>query len=180
MAPRFLAADFADDADEEPGIKPHRSSRPSVQNAVGSLRAPDSLRVGATTDGHKWTRMRMPPRNTPKARKGSRRRGTIPCSRDPATPAYAETTTANLSSDLSSEARRRRKAWRRRKAFPKGSVIFSPRISRMTRMRNRAASLPELPGLLFKTRWVVTCSRLAPRVSNHGCTRMDTDEEVPV
>ena len=47
----------------------------------------------------------------------------------------------------------------------------------MARMRNRVESLTDLPGLLFKTRWVVTCSRLAPRVSNHGWTRMDTDRE---
>ena len=44
-------------------------------------------------------------------------------------------------------------------------------------MRNRVANLTDLPDLLFKTRSVVTSSRLAPRVSNHGWTRMDTDEE---
>ena len=44
-------------------------------------------------------------------------------------------------------------------------------------MRNWAANLTELPGLLFKTRSVVTGSRLASRGSNHGWTRIDTDEE---
>jgi hypothetical protein len=44
-------------------------------------------------------------------------------------------------------------------------------------MRNRVANLTDLPDLLFKTRSVVTSSRLASRGGNQGCTRMDTDRE---
>jgi len=46
----------------------------------------------------------------------------------------------------------------------------------MTRMRNRALSLTDLPDLLFKMRLFVLRFQTASRGGNHVWTRIDTDE----
>jgi hypothetical protein len=50
----------------------------------------------------------------------------------------------------------------------RNAARFLPRISRMTRMRKRAFSLPELPGLLFGTRLIGVSEQLREGTTTYG------------